>query len=63
MNPDEFADLHRKAQLRYGKFCQGLMKNRRREQRTMATIAVSKNIVEVMEAAPDLHSYNPSEDW
>jgi hypothetical protein len=63
MSPDEFAELHHKALLKYGKFCQCLLQTRRREQKTLASIAQSKSILDVLENRPDLHSYKPKEDW
>ena len=63
MNQNEFADLQVKTQLKYAKFCQSLLQTRKREQRTLAILAQSKTMIEMLENRPDLHSYNPKEDW
>lgn len=63
MSSSDFAELHQKAQLKYAKFCQSLVQSRRREQKTLAIIAQSKNVIEILDNKPDLHSYNPNEDW
>ncbi len=63
MTPTELADLHHRAQLRYAKYCQGLIKVRKKEQKTMAVIAQSNNLIGILDSKPDLHSYNPQEDW
>ena len=49
MNQNELADFQIKAQLKYAKFCQSLLKNRKREQKTMALLVQSKNIIELLE--------------
>ena len=61
--PDELGELHSKAQMRYVKFCQGLVQSRRQEQKTMAVIAQSKTIIGILETKPSLHEYEPSNDW
>jgi len=63
MTSSEFAELHHKAQLKYAKFCQSLIQIRRREQKTAAVIAQSKNMIDILDNRPDLHSYNSQEDW
>ena len=63
MTSSEFAELHHKAQLKYAKFCQSLIQTRRREQKTAAIIAQSKNMLDILDHKPDLHAYNPQEDW
>ena len=63
MNQNEFADLQVKTQLKYAKFCQSMLQTRKREQRTLAILAQSKTMIEMLENRPDLHSYNPKEDW
>ena len=63
MTSAEFADLHHKAQMKYAKFCQNIVATRRREQKISACIAQSKNIVDILESKPDLHSYNADHDW
>ena len=61
--PNELGELHSKAQMRYAKFCQGLVQSRRQEQKTMAVIAQSKTIMGILETKPSLHEYDPSNDW
>ena len=61
MNQNEFNDLQLKAQLKYAKFCQSLLRTRKREQKAMAIVAQSNNIIEILDHRPDLHSYNPTE--
>ena len=63
MTSSEFAELHHKAQFKYAKFCQSLIQIRRREQKTAAIIAQSNNMIDILDHRPDLHSYNPHEDW
>jgi len=62
MTPDEFAELHHKAQLRYAKFCQSLLQSRRREQKSSAVIAQTRTMIDVLETRPDLKAYS-SKEW
>ena len=61
--PNELGELHNKAQMSYAKFCQGLLKSRRQEQKTMALIAQSKNIIDILETRPTLNEYDSCKDW
>ena len=63
MTSDDFATLHHKAQMKYAKFCQNLPQSRRREQKSLAIVAQSKTLMDILENKPDLHSYVPQEDW
>ena len=61
--PDELSELHNKAQTRYAKFCQGIVQSRKMEQKSLATIAQSKALIEILENRPDIHAYDSSKDY
>ena len=49
--------------MKYARFCQGLVQGRKAEQKSLAIIAQSKAIIEVLQNRPDLYAYDPSKDW
>ena len=61
--PNELTELHNKAQMKYAKFCQGLVQSRKTEQKSRAIIAQSKALIEIIENRPDIHAYESSKDY